>query len=488
MDARKFAGELVVDATYCGEVRCHDVDCPGLRVRWSTTKHSCGRWSRSAASRHLCPALACSPRRPARGRTTTRRACSGWPAAERVSSQGARAARVSVAIATLALVAGCGSSPREPWEDLAAEPNASIVSDADSATSTGLVLAEIGFDPGPGDPQFIEIANAGPDPVELADLRLEADGRPIEIAPEGSTVASGERLLVVLDGPKDPESQVVHVAGELGRADGNVRLLDADQRLMDSVVWGPGQAGAVSFAVGDFVPASVEPGTTIGRAPGADQALSPSEWVTTRRPRRRRVRRTRSRRSLSPPPGRRDPGRVRRDARVVPGPRRGVVPGPGGDRDDVRRARSWTRRCPSPRVDVGSLGPGHTSGGSRPSPRTVPCRRRRRSVASASVRLRRGRRPPPSPRRTSPSGSTCRSSRSARTPGCSSSRSRTRPATRTPGTPRQDRPSKDDLADQHELCDRHGRDGQPLLRRRPQPGPDRLRDASRTANRAPRRT
>ncbi len=192
----------------------------------------------------------------------------------------ARAARVSLAIATLVLVASCSSSPsREPWQDPAAEPNASVASDTAPATSTGLVLAEIGFDPPPGDPQFIEIANAAADPVDLADLRLEADGRPIEIAPEGSTVGSGERLLVVLDGPKDPESHVVHTAGDLGRADGNVRLLGPDQQLLDSVAWGPGQAGAVSMAVGDFVPPSIEAGTTIGRAPGADQALTPTEWV-----------------------------------------------------------------------------------------------------------------------------------------------------------------------------------------------------------------
>ncbi len=37
--ARKHAGQLAVEATYCGEVSCHDVHCPGLRARWSTTKH-----------------------------------------------------------------------------------------------------------------------------------------------------------------------------------------------------------------------------------------------------------------------------------------------------------------------------------------------------------------------------------------------------------------------------------------------------------------
>ncbi len=37
--ARKHAGQLAVEATYCGEISCHDVHCPGLRARWSTTKH-----------------------------------------------------------------------------------------------------------------------------------------------------------------------------------------------------------------------------------------------------------------------------------------------------------------------------------------------------------------------------------------------------------------------------------------------------------------
>ena len=37
--ARKHAGQLAVEATYCGEITCHDVHCPGLRVRWSNTKH-----------------------------------------------------------------------------------------------------------------------------------------------------------------------------------------------------------------------------------------------------------------------------------------------------------------------------------------------------------------------------------------------------------------------------------------------------------------
>jgi len=37
--ADRVAGRLVTEATYCGEIRCHDVHCPGLRVRWVTRKH-----------------------------------------------------------------------------------------------------------------------------------------------------------------------------------------------------------------------------------------------------------------------------------------------------------------------------------------------------------------------------------------------------------------------------------------------------------------
>ena len=37
--ADRVAGRLVTEATYCGEITCHDVRCRGLRVRWVTAKH-----------------------------------------------------------------------------------------------------------------------------------------------------------------------------------------------------------------------------------------------------------------------------------------------------------------------------------------------------------------------------------------------------------------------------------------------------------------
>lgn len=43
VEARKIAGQLVVDVTYCVGISSPcpyaDVDCPRLRARWSTTKH-----------------------------------------------------------------------------------------------------------------------------------------------------------------------------------------------------------------------------------------------------------------------------------------------------------------------------------------------------------------------------------------------------------------------------------------------------------------
>jgi hypothetical protein len=36
--ARRTGNGPPVEATYCGEVRCHDVHCPGLRVRWGSQR------------------------------------------------------------------------------------------------------------------------------------------------------------------------------------------------------------------------------------------------------------------------------------------------------------------------------------------------------------------------------------------------------------------------------------------------------------------
>lgn len=196
---------------------------------------------------------------------------------------------MGAAALAIVLVAGCETAPPPPPDGNASstspsgQPTAPVASGPPAgppSTAAGLVLAEVRFDPLPGDPPFIEIANVGSVPVLLAGLALALDGMPLALQPAEAALGPGEQLLVVLDGPKDPEPHVVHAAATgPDHAAGSVRLLDADRQVVDRVAWGAGQAGAVSLAVGDFAPAAPELGTTIGRPPGANAPYLPTEWV-----------------------------------------------------------------------------------------------------------------------------------------------------------------------------------------------------------------
>ena len=196
---------------------------------------------------------------------------------------------MGAAALAIVLVAGCEAAPPTPSDGPAstaspiAQPAASIAigpSAGPPSTAAGLVLAEVRFDPLPGDPPFIEIANAGSAVVTLAGLALELDGQPLALQPADAALGPGEHLLVVFDGPRNPESHVVHAAATgLDPVAGSVRLLDADRHVVDRVAWGRDQAGVVSLVVGDFAAAAPEPGSTIGRPPGASAPNQPTEWV-----------------------------------------------------------------------------------------------------------------------------------------------------------------------------------------------------------------
>ena len=202
--------------------------------------------------------------------------------------------RLGAAALSLVLIGGCtptavvtpvpsspASAPPSGTAATAAPPTGPVAvapSAAPPTVAAGLELAEVRFAPLPGDPQFVEIANAGSAAVPLAGLTLKVGATPVAIAPAESALGPGERLLVALDGPKDPESHVVHVAAQVGAA-GSVQLLDAGGRALDHVSWGAGQPNGVSLSAGDFGIDTVAPGTTIGRPPGAVDPFQPTDWV-----------------------------------------------------------------------------------------------------------------------------------------------------------------------------------------------------------------
>ncbi len=175
---------------------------------------------------------------------------------------GARSSQIGIALLLGVLVAGCSGSPEKPSSDRPApQAQGSVASDPTRPEPSGLLLSEVGIDE-----PFVELANPGPEPADLAEVSLVAGGRPIDL-PDTSVLDTGERRLVPLDDDV------------LDPAEGSVLLYGAGETLVDSVVWGADQAGSVSLAVGDFASQGIEPGTTVGRPPGAVRPLTPTDWV-----------------------------------------------------------------------------------------------------------------------------------------------------------------------------------------------------------------
>lgn len=143
----------------------------------------------------------------------------------------------------------------------------------------GIQLEEILYRPKQGAAPFIELANAGADPVSLQQLTLMIDATAVPLERAGKTLAPGKRLLVILDGPARVDGLSYH-AGEniqIAAEAGHAAILDNFGKPIDEVAWGQA-AGAVNpFGGGARI--EVEPGASIGRAPGASTLRMPQSWI-----------------------------------------------------------------------------------------------------------------------------------------------------------------------------------------------------------------
>lgn len=148
-----------------------------------------------------------------------------------------------------------------------------------------MLLTEVRFAPVAGDPAFVEISNTSSTAIDMTGATLRLGAKDLALGGVAQPLAPGAQLLVLFDTPGTTESTVLHAPRGFSLApdSGMVELLDQSGQRLDWVAWGDAQPAAVAPGPGGIVPAAFEPGTTIGRAPGATQPGQPYDWVVNAR-------------------------------------------------------------------------------------------------------------------------------------------------------------------------------------------------------------
>lgn len=152
--------------------------------------------------------------------------------------------------------------------------NASVPSSPSS--QQGLLLNEVRFVPAAGDAAFVEIANSTTTAIDATGTRLRVDGKDFPLSGGSLPVGPGSQVVVSFDTPGSTDHPGIRAPGgfALVPAGSTVELLDGSGRGLDCVAWERGRAGAVSLGAG-----TIEPGSTIGRPPGANHPYLPADWV-----------------------------------------------------------------------------------------------------------------------------------------------------------------------------------------------------------------
>ncbi len=197
-----------------------------------------------------------------------------------------RRSLVTVFVATLLLAACGGPAPSAAGSVVASQPPASANPTARSSPSSpspqaGLLLTEIRFVPIAGDATFVEISNSTPAGIDAAGVRLRIGGRDFAIASGSLPVGPGAQIVVSFDTPGSTDHPGIPAPSgfALTTDPTEIELLDPTGQRLDRVAWGTGAPDPVLLPSGSPIPATVEPGTTIGRPPGATTPDRSADWA-----------------------------------------------------------------------------------------------------------------------------------------------------------------------------------------------------------------
>jgi hypothetical protein len=190
-------------------------------------------------------------------------------------------------VAIALVLTACGGSAPSPAGTVAASqppPSASPTSASSSGSPSpqaGLLLAEVRFAPIAGDATFVEIANANSAGIDANGVRLRIGGRDFAIATASLTVGPGSPVVVSFDTPGSTDHPGIPAPTgfALTTDPTEIELLDPSGQRLDRVAWGTGAADPVLLPTGSPIPATLEPGTTIGRPPGKTVPNRSDNWA-----------------------------------------------------------------------------------------------------------------------------------------------------------------------------------------------------------------
>ena len=146
-----------------------------------------------------------------------------------------------------------------------------------SGDRLSVVIAEVLYDPRPGDTAFVELLNVGAKPVDLTAMVLRVDTLDLPLPRLDAPLGPGDRAVVRFDGRGGVEASTIHASPgySLKREAGALALLGNDDSPLDRVAWGAA-AGAILPFEGGIAQPRFEAGSSIGRPPATSRG---AEWV-----------------------------------------------------------------------------------------------------------------------------------------------------------------------------------------------------------------
>ncbi|MFN0179050.1 MAG: hypothetical protein ACKVZ0_09635 [Gemmatimonadales bacterium] len=151
--------------------------------------------------------------------------------------------------------------------------------------SLAVLIAEVLYDPRPGDTAFVELLNLGAKPVDLTAMVLRVDTLDLLLPRLAAPLGPGGRAVVRFDGRGGIEGSTIHASPgySLKSEAGTLALLRNDDSPLDRVAWGTATGAILPFEGGTAQP-RFEAGSSIGRPPattlGAEWVLYPPDLVT----------------------------------------------------------------------------------------------------------------------------------------------------------------------------------------------------------------